>query len=396
MASYYIYVDENQQAGPYHEEQLREMLAAGQVTGEHYVWKEGTSDWVPLSTVPLARPGAPAKLKVQGRASAPEIPNPLLQAQEARIKKEEEKFQQTEKALAVGAGSKLGFRGRVSNAWCLMKDSFAILWADKTLLLLPLISSASALLVLIVFAVPAAVFYTAHPQLFQKEGVNHPIHYVIAFLFYFINYSVIIFFNAAMVACVSARMQGQACTVKEGLKLAVSRLPAILGWAAMSATVGLILDMIDRALRERSQFLANLVRSLIGAAWTLVAFLALPTLVIENVGPIAALKSSIQLLRKTWGEQIVGNVGFGIIFMLLAIPGFFLIFLGVFLGAASHSWVVGGFLLGGGILYFIVMALAQSAVRVVYQTALYFYAHDGFAPQGFSEAALAGSIAAKA
>ena len=395
MASYYIYVDEQQQAGPYHEDQLREMLAAGQVTGEHYVWKEGTPDWVPLGTISLARPGAP-KLKVQGRASVPDAPNPLVEAQEERVKKEEEKYKRTEKMAALNPGARLGFMGRVSNAWCLMKDSFAILWADKTLLLLPLISSVSALLVLIVFAVPAAVFYTAHPQLLQKEGVDHPIHYVIAFMFYFINYLVIIFFNAAMVACVSARMQGQACTVKEGLKLAVSRLPAILGWAAMSATVGLLLDIIDRALRERSQFLANMVRSLMGAAWTLVAFLALPTLVIENVGPITALKSSIQLLKKTWGEQIVGNVGFGIIFMLLGIPGFILIFLGIFLGAASHSWATMGLFVVAGVLYFIVTALAQSAIRVVYQTALYFYAHDGFAPKGFSQEALAGSIASKA
>ena len=400
MASYYIYVDEQQQAGPYTEDQLREMLAAGQVTGWHYVWKEGTADWVPLSTIPLARPAVPPpppRLKVQGRSNVPAGPNPLEIAEEARVKREEAKFNRMEKAVgAHHASAPLGFMGRVQNAWCLMKDSFSILWADKTLLLLPLISSVSALLVLVAFAVPTTIFYTMHPQLVSKEALHHPIHYVIAFLFYFVNYSVIIFFNAAMVTCVAARMQGQPCTIKEGLKLAVSRLPAILGWAAMSATVGLLLDIIDNILRQRSEFLANMVRRLIGAAWTLIAFLALPTLVIEKVGPITALKSSVQLLRRTWGEQIVGNVGFGIIFMLLGIPGFILFFFGVFAGAASSSWVTGGLFLAGGVLYFIVMALAQSAIRVVYQTALYFYAHDGVAPQGFALESLAGSIASKA
>ena len=174
------------------------------------------------------------------------------------------------------------------------------------------------------------------------------------------------------------------------------RLPAILGWAAMSATVGLLLDIIDRALRERSAFLASIVRSLLGAAWTLIAFLALPTLVIEKVGPITALKSSIQLLKRTWGEQIVGNVGFGVIFSLLGIPGFILLVMGIVMGAASNSVLVSVLFIGGAVLYFIIMALAQSAIRIVYQTALYFYAHDGFAPQGFSQEALAGSIATKA
>lgn len=401
MASYYIYVDEQQQAGPYTEQQLQEMLAAGQLTGEHYAWKEGDPSWVPLKTIPLGRAGIPPppKLKLQARPSAAAAPNPLQAAAEARVKKEEANLQQMEKALnisAVTGAGPLGLFGRVSNAWSLMKASFEILWADKTLLLLPLISCFSALAVLVVFAVPATVFYMAHPQLLHKESIDHPIHYIIAFAFYFVNYTVIIFFNAAMVACVSARMQGQVCTVKEGLNIAVSRLPAILGWAAISATVGLVLDIIDNALRERSQLLANIVRSFMGAAWTLIAFLALPTMVIEKVGPIAALKSSVQLLKKTWGEQIVGNVGFGVIFSLLAIPGVFLIFAAIFLGAASQSGVTMVLMLSGGFLYFIVMALAQSAIRIVYQTALYYYAHDGTAPQGFSQEALAGSIASKA
>jgi len=401
MASYYIYVDEQQQAGPYSEDQLRELLAAGQLTGEHYAWKEGTPDWVPLKTIPLGRVGIPPppKLKLQPRSSATDAPNPLQIAEEARVKKEEAKFQQMDKVMIMNvatASRPLGFMGRVSNAWSLMKASFAVLWADKTLLLLPLISSFSALAVLAVFAVPATVFYMAHPQLLNKEGIDHPINYVLAFAFYFINYSVIIFFNAAMVVCVSARMQGQTCTVKEGLNIAVSRLPAILGWAAISATIGLLLDIIDNVLRKRSQLLANIVRWFMGAAWTLIAFLALPTMVIEKVGPITALKSSVQLLKKTWGEQIVGNVGFGIIFFLFAIPGFFMIYAAIFLGAASQSVVMMVLLFGGGFLYFVVMALAQSAIRIVYQTALYFYAHDGFAPQGFSQEALASSIASKA
>ncbi len=396
MASYYIYVNESQQAGPYTDDQVRDMLASGELTNENFAWKEGMSEWAPLSSIRLAKPGAP-KLKVQARSSEAAAPNPLQLAEEGRVKKEEAKFQQAQNAaIMYRASAPLGFVGRVQNAWCLMKDSFAILWADMTLLLLPLISSISALMVLVVFAVPTTIFYMAHPQLYSKEGIDHPVHYVIAFAFYFINYTVIIFFNAAMVACVSARMQGQVCSVKEGLQTAFSRLPAILGWAAMSATVGLLLDIIDRALRERSAFLANLVRSLLGAAWTLIAFLALPTLVIEKVGPITALKSSIQLLKQTWGEQIVGNVGFSVIFSLLIIPGFMLFIAGIVMGAASNSVLVSALFICGAVLYFIIMALAQSATRIVYQTALYFYAHDGFAPQGFSSESLAGSIATKA
>ena len=160
----------------------------------------------------------------------------------------------------------------------------------------------------------------------------------------------------------------------------------IAGWAVVSATVGLILRLIE----DRSEKVGRFVAGLLGAAWTVVSFLVVPILVVENKNPVAALKESTALLKKTWGEQVTGNFGFGLLFFLLAIPGIALIVLGVFLGIASGAIVAMAACIGLAVVYLVILALVQSALQSIFQAALFLYARDGAVPQGF-EAELLGN-----
>ena len=73
-------------------------------------------------------------------------------------------------------------------------------------------------------------------------------------------------------------------------------------------------------------------------------------LVVEGVGPLEAVKRSASLLKKTWGEQIVGNFSIGVVFGLLMvliivlfIPIFFLVISSgsvVFIAAAVLVFVL--------------------------------------------------------
>ena len=158
----------------------------------------------------------------------------------------------------------------------------------------------------------------------------------------------------------------------------------IAGWALVSATVGLILRIIE----DRSDRIGQIVAGLLGMAWTVVSFLVVPILVMENKGPIAALRDSTALLKKTWGEQLVSNFSFGAIFFLLSIPALALIFLGFHLGGA-----VGGIAcIVLAVIYLIVLGLVQSALQAIFQTALYLYARDGQVPEGFRAEVLDGAL----
>lgn len=94
------------------------------------------------------------------------------------------------------------------------------------------------------------------------EGApEEPVFYVTAFLFYFCNYFVIIFFNSALVIATLRYLQGEDPSVRKALAATFGLLPQILGWAFVSAVVGTILNAL-----ERNQKIGAWVSSLIGSA----------------------------------------------------------------------------------------------------------------------------------
>lgn len=265
-----------------------------------------------------------------------------------------------------------------------MSDCWQVLKQDKALLLFPLISGICCLLLLISFAVPIYATDSWEPPK-PDAGTNAQVaYYGVLFLFYLANYFVIVFFNSGIVACATMRLSGGSPTISDGFRAAASRLPVIAGWALVSATVGLILRIIE----DRSEKIGRIVAGLLGIAWTVVSFLVVPILVVENKNPFGALKDSTALLKKTWGEQLVSSFSFGMIFFLLSIPAFILIFLGIFAGSTTLLIAC----IGLAVVYLIVLALIQSALQSIFQSALYLYAREGRVPEGFRAEVLSGAM----
>jgi len=274
--------------------------------------------------------------------------------------------------------------GKISYTWDLMRSSWDVLKSDKRLLVFPLLSAICCLLVMASFAIPIGVTDSWRPPGEDAAVADQVAYYGVLFLFYFCNYFVIVFFNSAVVACALIRMQGGEATVGDGLRASVARLPLIVGWALVAATFGLILRIIE----DRSEKVGRIVAGLLGMAWSLMTFLVVPIMVVEKKGPFAALKDSTVLLKKTWGEQLIGNFSFGLVFFLLAIPAFLVIALGVFM--KSMVALVVCIVLAA--VYLIVLSLIQSALYTIFQTALYCYARSGQAPVNFSQDLLVGAM----
>ena len=284
--------------------------------------------------------------------------------------------------------------GKLSRTMSLMRASWEVLKQDKELLVFPLLSGILCMLVLASFALPVlgtvdwqaageGMAASASQAVGRSDAAltaERAVRMLWMFLFYVSSYFVIIFFNAGLVACAEIRMEGGDPTVGDGLRAAWHRVGAIAGWALIAGTVGMLL----RATEERSSFMGRIVAGLLGMAWSMVSFLVVPILVIENEGPISALKRSTRMLKGTWGEQIIGNFSFGLIFLLLALPGIALLVTGF----AAQSVVV----IVLAVLYLVVMALAQSALQGIFQAALYLYMRDGKPPQGFDSAELEASV----
>ena len=117
----------------------------------------------------------------------------------------------------------------------------------------------------------------------------------------------IFYFNAALVGAAMIRLEGGDPTVSDGLRIANSKLGAILGYAAIAATVGIVLRMIE----ERLGIVGRWVVGLLGVAFTLATFLVVPLLVSRNIGPVDAVKESATLLKKTGAKTSSAPLAWG-------------------------------------------------------------------------------------
>ncbi len=253
--------------------------------------------------------------------------------------------------------------GRIGNSIALAKASWQVLKADKELLLLPVISMAATVVTLALFFIPIAI------------GGFNGTNFLLLVVMYFILAYITIFFNAALVSAAHERLAGGDPTIGSALRGAASRAGRILPWALISALVSAIL----RTIEERAGILGSIVIRMVGMAWTVVTFLVLPIIVIEGKGAGEAIKGSVNLFRRTWGENLGAQVGLGIVGFLASLPGVALIILGVVSGGGAAT----GISIGLGALWMLVVIVVMSALSGIFQTALYHFAVDGQAPQGY-------------
>lgn len=289
------------------------------------------------------------------------------------------------------------FFTRLSNGWDMAKQSWQVLKQDKELLWFPVFSGMAALLVLASFVLPIFLFPGLQETLLsiteERAGAGHNgagmtqiVAAVLAFLFYFLNYFVIIYFNTALAACAIYRFRGGDPNVRLGFQMANKRLPQILGWSLVAATVGFILNMIE----EKSELIGKIVIGIIGFVWTTATFLVVPTLAVEGLGPIEAIKRSGSLISKVWGEGLAGNFGIGLISFLLMIPVLLVVVLAF---AVNLPPIVLGLLAVAAVIYGLAVAVITSALKQIFIAGLYVYATEKKIPRGFDASLMQNAFA---
>jgi len=248
---------------------------------------------------------------------------------------------------------------KFSNGWTIAVTSFKVLKANKQLIIFPILSAASLILIFGSFFV--AMFASAGWDMDNLRYTdNKAVGYAVLFAFYVVNYFIVVFFNMALIHCAKLYFEGEEVTVKDGINFSISRIGVIFSWALVAATVGLVL----RAIQEKAGSIGKLITGLIGVVWSIATFFVVPVIAYEKLGPIDAVNRSIQLMRQKWGESLGAGFSFGLIqflaIILLAVPAFII-------GAVVH--VVAGvvvFILG----VFLLSAIF-SAVRTIFISAVY-------------------------
>lgn len=250
---------------------------------------------------------------------------------------------------------------RFSNGWNIAMNSWSVLKENRQLILFPILSAISMMLVIASFVLIALTSVGWDFEAFNNiRGQGSLVNYLFVFGYYLLNYFIIVFFNTALIHCTHLYFNGEKPTLRQGIQFALTRVGVILSWAAFAATVGTAL----RILQDNLGSIGKFVTGLIGIVWSIATFFVVPVIAYENLGPLAAFRRSTELMRQKWGERLGAGFSFGLIQLVSIVV---LAALGALLGWALHPLV--------GIIIFVLgifaMLVLVSAVRTIFISAVY-------------------------
>lgn len=294
--------------------------------------------------------------------------------------------------------------GKFSMSTDLLKRSATVVRENKKLLLFPLIIFACIIVMAAFYLAPIALTSTGHAltdPAHWKAIANHwvdtkstvggessgslkPAGYLLFASLYLLSMFIATFFNVAFFHEILRALDGRPVSIRGGVRFAISRLRSIAIWSLFAGVVGLLI----RALEERVGFIGRWVTALIGLAWSVASVFAVPLIVRDDQGanPLRYLKSSASILRRTWGEAIIGYagislgrgaiaLGMGCLFIFLVIPVL------VVFNSVAMVLTMGVIAIG----CIIVVSYVLSVVNQVYRGALFIYATEGVIPGPFNE-----------
>lgn len=266
----------------------------------------------------------------------------------------------------------------IQRSYTIFRQSLSVLRQDKEILIFPLLSGIFTIIAMtgLIFGGTVTGFFQRIAESGDRSLEGNLLGYAALFVWYFVSWFIVLFFNVGVVACARIRLEGGDPTTADGFRAARENLKAILVWALISATVGLIL----RVIADRSKLIGQLIAKFLGAAWAVATYFVVPVMIFEKRGPKESMTSSTQLISRTWGESLVAAAGVGIIIMLLGVGGLAFPIIGFMISPTAA--VVG---LGIMVLYWLVLAIISSALTGIYRTGLYLYAKEGRPLPGFGE-----------
>jgi|KBSSwiStaDraftv2_1062776.scaffolds.fasta_scaffold71304_3 hypothetical protein len=257
----------------------------------------------------------------------------------------------------------MSFFDRLSNGWTLAMNSLKVLKENKQLIIFPVLSGISLVLIMGSFVL---VFLGVNG--WSDENIEDPGtigNYLYLFLFYLVNYFIVVFFNMGLIHCTRLYFRGEEVSINAGLRFSLSRIGTIFSWAVFAATVGTIL----RIIQEESGLIGKIITGIIGIVWNIATFFVVPVIAYEGLGPIAAFKRSSQLMKQKWGESLGATFSFGLIqflaMIVLIIPLFFI-------GNMIHP--IGGIALA--VMGVFIIATIFSAAQTIFVSAVYHNIND--------------------
>jgi hypothetical protein len=270
---------------------------------------------------------------------------------------------------------------RIKRGWALSKKSWGLLNEHRELIRFPLYGAVATIPLAFIFLGPGLYFLDKNVL-----GGAIPLLVIGVYVLAVVGF----YFSVGLAAAADMIFRGEPATVGDGLAVARRRFGAICGWAAVSTAISVLMGTLE----NQGGIAGTIAARLVGMAWSLVTFLAVPVIAIEGTGPFATLKRSASLFRERWGQQLTGNIAIGgAVFLLGMLPSAILIALGIAVWASASF--VGALLVVIGVIGLAISLLVSKALSGIFGVALYRYALDGRAVGGFTPEDLESAVKVK-
>lgn len=267
---------------------------------------------------------------------------------------------------------------RFRASFILFKETFRFFLLDKETFWVPILTVIAQLFLIglacVLIFIPAGVFEDTGTDMVLRGQ-----DYLILFLIYLISAFTMACAEAVITHIVYTRAHGGDATLGDGFGMVGKYAGPLFLWACITSTVGVIL----RAIAERSQLLMSIVALIIGAAWSVLTYFTVPSIVLGKNDAIGAIRHSGSVFKRTWGEMFISNISLGLAFFI-----FILGLICVFIGGLFVFGSVGSQMLLPLIVLFVILlvglSILSSVLNSILKVLLYMYASEGVTPQNFN------------
>jgi hypothetical protein len=270
---------------------------------------------------------------------------------------------------------------RIKRGWALTRKSWELLNSNRELIRFPIYGAVAMIPLAIVFMAPGLYFVDENAW----AGAI-PLLVIGVYLLSVVSF----YFSVGLAAAANLIFQGEQATVADGLAVSRERFAQICGWAAISTAISVLMGILE----NQGGVFGEIAARLVGTAWALVTFLAVPVIAIEGTGPFTTLKRSGSIFKQKWGQQITGNLAIGAaVFLLGFLPAAILIAGGVLVWSSASF--AGALLVVIGAIVLAIAILVSKALNGIFGVALYRYATEGETVGGFTTEELESAVKIK-
>ncbi|MBI2652332.1 hypothetical protein HYX00_02595 [Candidatus Woesearchaeota archaeon] len=270
-----------------------------------------------------------------------------------------------------------------SRSWAITRLSFSVIKQDRELLLFPILSGVLSIIFIIAILFPSIIVALLN----GVSPVFGVMEYFLLFIAYLVLSFITTFFNVCVVYTTKKRFEGGNATFGESIKFTTSKIHLIFTWALISATLGVILRLFDRLAEKLGgvgEILLRIQNAVLGMMWSLITIFVVPGMVYNNLGPIDAIKKSVEILKKTWGESLIGYYGLGLVEFLFMVVGIVTaVILVVLTSSLGIAFIIPIIFLT--VIYLLGVIIIFSVANSIFNTALYVYAAKGKIPSGYNK-----------